>query len=127
MHNKRACRVASRMPRGARGHGVVRHVLDLHLRAREAGHSRPTREASPSVSSAAPFSPCWVDDSEAFDVARTQDGDPAATAEERVLSGLGLFLVHQMMDEVGYRRLKGCNVVTLAKRIDPAEPSPSSS
>ena len=41
------------------------------------------------------------------------------------LGGLGLFLVHQMMDSVDYRREEGCNVVTLIKNTaEAASPPP---
>ena len=56
-----------------------------------------------------------VDDSNAFDLFPPPDPDIASFIEERNLEELGLFLVHQMMDEVEYERLEGCNVVTLTK------------
>ena len=37
--------------------------------------------------------------------------------EDTALGGLGLYLVHQMMDSVDYRREGGCNVVTLIKSV----------
>ena len=57
-----------------------------------------------------------VDDSTAFDLSQTPDADVESSVEERALGGLGLFLVHQMMDGVEYRRMGGCNVVTLTKK-----------
>ena len=57
-----------------------------------------------------------VDDSNAFDPSRAPEADTGSTIEDRVLNGLGLFLVHQMMDGVEYRHQGGCNVVTLTKR-----------
>ena len=56
-----------------------------------------------------------VDDSNAFDPSRAPHSDLEASLEDGDLEGLGLFLVHQMMDEVQYRRVDGCNVVTLSK------------
>ena len=56
-----------------------------------------------------------VDDSSAFDPSRAPQPDVEASLESGALEGLGLFLVHQMMDEVEYRRVEGCNVVTLTK------------
>ena len=56
-----------------------------------------------------------VDDSAAFDLSNVPTPDIGASLEERPLGGLGLFLVHQMMDSVAYRREEGCNIVTLKK------------
>ena len=56
-----------------------------------------------------------VDDSAAFDLSNAPEVDLGASLDDRALGGLGLFLVHQMMDAVEYRRVDGCNVVTLTK------------
>ena len=61
-----------------------------------------------------------VDDSTAFDLSQTPDADVESSVEERALGGLGLFLVHQMMDGVEYRHVDGCNVVTLTKKTTDA-------
>ena len=57
-----------------------------------------------------------VDDSSAFDLTAAPEPDLGASLEEREVGGLGLFLVHQMMDEVEYERVDDRNVVTLTKR-----------
>ena len=64
-----------------------------------------------------------VDDSAAFDLSNAPTPDTGASLEERPLGGLGLFLVHQMMDSVEYRREEGRNIVTL-KKNKTAEQSP---
>ncbi len=56
-----------------------------------------------------------VDDSAAFDLSNAPTPDTGASLEERPLGGLGLFLVHQMMDSVEYRREGERNIVTLKK------------
>ena len=57
------------------------------------------------------------DDSAAFDPsAGGPEADLEAGLEDREIGGLGIFLVHQMMDEVEYERVDGRNVVTLTKR-----------
>lgn len=61
-----------------------------------------------------------VDDSTAFDLSQAPDADIESSVEERALGGLGLFLVHQMMDGVEYRRVDGRNVVTLTKKTTDA-------
>ena len=58
-----------------------------------------------------------VDDSAPFDLSATPETDVEATLEDREVGGLGLFLVHQMMDKVEYERVDGCNVVTLTKSM----------
>ena len=57
------------------------------------------------------------DDSAAFDVTAETQPELDASLSERVPGGLGLFLVHQMMDGVEYLRRDGRNVVTLTKRV----------
>ena len=66
-----------------------------------------------------------VDDSLPFDLGIAPERDLDASLEDTALGGLGLFLVHQMMDSVDYRREQGCNVVTLVKHTRNAEPPPS--
>ena len=65
-----------------------------------------------------------VDDSLPFDLGIAPERDLDASLEDTPLGGLGLFLVHQMMDSVDYRREEGCNVVTLVKNTREAEPPP---
>ena len=57
------------------------------------------------------------DDSAPFDPTATPDPDLEASLEERDVGGLGLFLVHQMMDRVEYEFVDGRNVVTLTKSM----------
>ena len=61
-----------------------------------------------------------VDDSNAFDLSEAPESDVESSIEDRMPGGLGLFLVHQMMDRVKYRRAGGRNVVTLAKNTTDA-------
>ena len=56
-----------------------------------------------------------VDDSAAFDLSSAPTPDIGTSLEERPLGGLGLFLAHQMMDSVEYRREEERNIVTLKK------------
>ena len=44
-----------------------------------------------------------------------------ATLEERTVGGLGLFLVHELMDSVDYRRADGRNFITLTKSLAAAD------
>ncbi|MDE0227785.1 MAG: ATP-binding protein [Spirochaetaceae bacterium] len=56
-----------------------------------------------------------VDDSMPFDLGLAPERDLDLSIEDTALGGLGLYLVHQMMDRVDYRREAGCNIVTLVK------------
>ena len=56
-----------------------------------------------------------VDDGREFDSSLEREPELEASLEERALGGLGLFLVHQMMDDIVYRRQDGRNIVTLTK------------
>ena len=60
-----------------------------------------------------------VDDSMPFDLGLAPERDLDLALDDTPLGGLGLYLVHQMMDRVDYRREEGCNVVTLVKDVNP--------
>jgi len=45
------------------------------------------------------------------------DPDTTLGADERQIGGLGIFLCKQMMDEVTYHYIDGCNVLTMKKYI----------
>ncbi len=63
-----------------------------------------------------------VDDGAAFDLSNAPTPDIGASLEERPLGGLGLFLVHQMMESVEYQREEGRNIVTLKKKTTEQSP-----
>jgi len=52
-----------------------------------------------------------------FDPTKQEDPDITKTAEERPIGGLGIFLVRQIMDEIGYERKGGKNILKLLKKI----------
>jgi serine/threonine-protein kinase RsbW len=75
---------------------------------------------------------CSVDDSglsirvrdwgSGFAADQVSDPDVDAPLEERILGGLGLFLIKQVMDQVDYRRRsEGCNELVMTKRLHNAE------
>ena len=71
-----------------------------------------------------------VDDGVPFDPTEAQTPDLGGSLDAPSVDGLGFLLVRQMMDGVEYRRLQGCNIVTLTKRTDAGtdtvpEPGPS--
>ena len=55
------------------------------------------------------------DDGAPFDLSAAPEADIESSLDERAVGGLGLFLVHEMMDEVEYERVEDRNVVTLTK------------
>ena len=57
-----------------------------------------------------------VDDGREFEASGVPEPDTDAALEDRAVGGLGLFIVHQMMDSVEFRREDGRNVVTIAKK-----------
>lgn len=62
------------------------------------------------------------DDSREFDPSGPPpEVDFDATLEERAVGGLGLFLVHELMDRVDYRRAGGRNFITLTKNLAAAD------
>ena len=58
-----------------------------------------------------------TDDGRPFDPFAAGAPDTALSVEARPIGGLGIHLVRQMMDDVGYERRGDRNVVTLAKRL----------
>jgi serine/threonine-protein kinase RsbW len=57
-----------------------------------------------------------------FEVDEVSDPDVDAPLEERILGGLGLYLIRQVMDLVEYRRgSEGCNELVMTKRLHDAE------
>ena len=58
-----------------------------------------------------------VDSGVPFDPTQVSEPDTAASAAEREIGGLGIFLIRQLMDEVHYRYHNGMNTLTLIKRL----------
>ena len=52
-----------------------------------------------------------------FDPLQKTDPDVTLSAEERGIGGLGIFVVKKTMDQMAYRHERGCNILTLYKRI----------
>ena len=52
-----------------------------------------------------------------FDPTAVPDANTLASAEERPIGGLGIFLIRRLMNEVNYRREDGENILTLSKKI----------
>ena len=63
-----------------------------------------------------------ADDGRAFDPLQAAEPEPGASLKERANGGLGIYLVRKTMETVAYRRQDGRNVVTLTKRVAPAQP-----
>ncbi len=53
--------------------------------------------------------------------AEAPEVDVTLSAEEREIGGLGIFLISQMMDEVGYERKDERNILTMKLKIDAQE------
>lgn len=51
-----------------------------------------------------------------FDPTSMPEPDINAPIEDRRIGGLGVYMMHQLMDEVNYRRDEDRNILTLAKR-----------
>ena len=59
-----------------------------------------------------------ADDGIAYDPTRQDAPDISRSLEEREIGGLGIHLVHGIMDEVLYQRSGEKNIVTLTKKLD---------
>ena len=62
-----------------------------------------------------------ADDGRAFDPLQAPAPDFGASLQDRAKGGLGINLVRKTMDTVACRRQDGRNVVTLTKRVAPAQ------
>ena len=51
-----------------------------------------------------------------FDPTQKKEVDTTLSAEERGIGGLGIHLVRQIMDSIGYERINNTNVLTLMKK-----------
>lgn len=58
----------------------------------------------------------FVDQGASFDISKVSVPDVTADLSERKIGGLGIYLMHKLMDEVQYRSTKAGNVLTLTKR-----------
>jgi len=57
-------------------------------------------------------------DSEFFDITKTDEVDTDMPLEKRQPGGLGIHLVKQMMDEVKYQYNDGVSIITLVKNLE---------
>lgn len=60
----------------------------------------------------------FIDHGKSFDFSRVDEPDIHADLSERKIGGLGIFLMHKLMDEVDYKITRGGNYLTLVKRKD---------
>jgi sigma-B regulation protein RsbU (phosphoserine phosphatase) len=58
-----------------------------------------------------------VDGGVAFDPTAKSDPDLTLAAEDRPIGGLGIHLVRQLMDSIGYERKDDKNILTLTKKF----------
>ncbi|MCR5093364.1 MAG: ATP-binding protein [Lachnospiraceae bacterium] len=59
----------------------------------------------------------FIDGGIAFNPLEHEDPDVTASAEERQIGGLGIYMVKKSMDEVGYERTDGKNIFTIRKKF----------
>lgn len=59
------------------------------------------------------FQLVFSDEGAAFDPTVIEEPDVDAGLEEREIGGLGIYLVHKLVDKVEYQRLKDQNILTL--------------
>lgn len=63
----------------------------------------------------------FIDAGTPFNPLDKPDPDISLSAEDRPIGGLGIFISKQMMDKIEYEYKDGCNVLTMSKRVSPAE------
>lgn len=52
-----------------------------------------------------------------FNPLEKADPDVTASAEERKIGGLGIFLCKKLMDDISYKYEDGCNILTMKKKL----------
>ena len=65
------------------------------------------------------------DDGKPYNPLEAEEPDIAASAEEREIGGLGIFMVRKLMDSVDYMYKDGHNVLTLTLAAEETEPQSS--
>ncbi len=60
----------------------------------------------------------FVDQGRSFDLSKVAKPDVMADLSKRKIGGLGVYLMHKLMDEVHYKTTASGNVLTLIKRKD---------
>ena len=60
----------------------------------------------------------FLDRGESFDFSNVETPDLTVDLSKRKIGGLGIFLMHKLMDEVAYKVTKSGNYLTLIKRKD---------
>ncbi len=58
----------------------------------------------------------FTDQGKPFDISKVSKPDVKAPLTDRKIGGLGIFLMHKLMDQVQYRSTGSENVLTLTKR-----------
>lgn len=64
------------------------------------------------------------DDGRPFNPLERADPDLDASAEDRPIGGLGIYLLKTMLDSVEYRNQGGRNLLVMKKRVTPTQPRP---
>ena len=58
-----------------------------------------------------------TDEGRAFDPTAHEDADMSVNPADRQLGGMGIFITRQIMDDVSYQRVNGCNILTMRKEL----------
>lgn len=58
-----------------------------------------------------------TDEGRAFDPTAREDADMSVNPADRQLGGMGIFITRQIMDDVTYQHIDGCNILTMTKRL----------
>ena len=58
-----------------------------------------------------------TDEGRAFDPTAREDADMSVNPADRQLGGMGIFITRQIMDDVTYQRIDGCNILTMTKSL----------
>lgn len=58
-----------------------------------------------------------TDSGQPFDPTLKEEVDTTLSVEDRPIGGLGIYLVKQLMDSISYRRIDGCNELTLLMEL----------
>ena len=59
----------------------------------------------------------FKDNGKQYNPLEAEEPDITASAEDRKIGGLGIFLIRQIMNKVEYQRIEGKNVLTLGKDL----------
>ena len=92
---------------------IFTNIVSYGFKGREPGQVEVVVNRSPKS-----ITVVFIDNGDPFNPLENADPDVTLSADERGIGGLGIFIVKQVMDEVGYDRVKDKNILRIRKKVN---------